>query len=104
MLAHRAPQARPRELAGARAILAPAVAAKLSAIAAMDQYFLDDRPVAEAHASTAWFEYAERNGIDLPRAISLWEDASTLEGEASRQAVAQAGIRVVVDQGRTGGA
>lgn len=77
--------------ARARAILAPTVAAKLPAIAAMDQYFLDDRPVAEAQASTAWFEYAERNGIDLPRAISLWEDASTPEGEASRQVVDRRG-------------
>lgn len=70
----------------------------------MDQYFLDDRPIAEAEASTAWFDYAERNGIEVPRAISLWEDASTPEGEASRQAVAKAGIRVVVDRDRTSGA
>lgn len=68
----------------------------------MDQYFLDDRPIPEPEASTAWFRYAERNGIELPRAISLWEDASTPEGEASRQAVAKAGIRVIVDQGRGG--
>jgi hypothetical protein len=68
----------------------------------MDQYFLHDRSVPEAEASTAWFEYAERQGIDVSRAISVWEDASTPEGEPSRQAVAKAGIRVVVDAGRTG--
>lgn len=66
----------------------------------MDQYFLDDRPISEADASTAWFDYAEHNDIDISRAISLWEDASTPEGEASRRAVAQAGIRVEVDRNR----
>ncbi|WP_206952383.1 hypothetical protein [Trinickia acidisoli] len=66
----------------------------------MDKYFLDDRPVPEPDASTVWFDYAERNGIDVSRAISLWEDAATPEGETGRHAVAQAGIRVLVDQGR----
>ena len=70
----------------------------------MDQYFLHDRSISEAEASTAWFDYAERHGIELPRAISLWEDASTPEGEAGRQAVAKAGIRVIVDHGQTGDA
>jgi hypothetical protein len=68
----------------------------------MDQYFLHERPIPEPEASTAWFAYAERHGIDVPRAISIWEDASTPEGEASRQTVAKAGIRVVVDSGRAG--
>ena len=68
----------------------------------MDQYFLDGRPISEADASTAWFDYAERNGIDVPRAISLWEDAATPEGEASRRAVSQAGIRVEVDRQSSG--
>ncbi|MGN6652933.1 hypothetical protein [Trinickia sp.] len=67
----------------------------------MDSYFLNDRPLSEADAATAWFDYAEHNGIDLPRAISLWEDASTPGGEASRRTVAQAGIRVEVDRNRS---
>lgn len=73
--------------------------ADIQANAAMDQYFLHDRSVPEPEASTAWFDYAERHGIDVPRAISLWEDAATPDGETSRQAVAQAGIRILVDQG-----
>lgn len=71
------------------------------AATAMDQYFLDNRAISEADASTAWFDYAEHNGIDLPRAISLWEDASMPEGEASRRTLAHAGIRVEVDRNRS---
>ncbi|RDU95304.1 hypothetical protein [Trinickia dinghuensis] len=67
----------------------------------MDTYFFQDRPISEADASTAWFDYAANSSIDWSRAISIWEDASTPEGEESRQAVAKAGIRVVVDRGRT---
>jgi hypothetical protein len=70
----------------------------------MDQYFLHDRSVPEPEASIAWFRYAERHGIDMPRAISLWEDAATPDGETSRQAVAQAGIRVLVDRDGAAGA
>ena len=62
----------------------------------MTQYFLGDRLVSEPAASTVWFDYAERSGIDVSRAISLWEDAAMPDGKASRQAVAQAGIRVEV--------
>ena len=60
-------------------------------------------PCPKLGASTAWFGYAERNGIDVSRAISLWEDAFDPEGEQSREAVAKAGIRVNVDEGRTSG-
>jgi hypothetical protein len=78
-------------------ILADNAGSKTARSRAMDQYFIDNRSIPEPEASTVWFDYAERNGIEVPRAISLWEDASTPEGEASRQAVAKAGIRVVVD-------
>lgn len=69
----------------------------------MDKYFFNDRPVRETAASSAWFDYAERNGIDIARAISLWEDAATPQGEASRRVVQQAGIRVQVDPQRQAG-
>lgn len=64
----------------------------------MERYFLNDREVPETDAAAAWFDHAERQGIDIARAISLWEDASEAEGDDSRRAVAQAGIRVEVDR------
>jgi hypothetical protein len=64
----------------------------------MDKYFLKDREVSEADAATAWFDHAENHGIDIARAISLWENASDIDGDDSRRAVAQAGIRVEVDR------
>jgi hypothetical protein len=64
----------------------------------MDKYFLQDREVTEADAATAWFTHAGNRGIDIARAISLWEDASDVEGDEGRRAVAQAGIRIELDR------
>ncbi|MFC0397255.1 hypothetical protein [Paraburkholderia rhizosphaerae] len=60
----------------------------------MGKYFLRDTEVAEPDAACAWFSYAEKHGIDVPRAISIWEDASSEEGFESRRAVGDAGIRI----------
>jgi hypothetical protein len=35
-------------------------------------------------------------GIDVPKAISIWEDAAERTGDASRRVFAQSGIRVEV--------
>ena len=43
---------------------------------------------------TAWFAYAESHGIDIPKAISIWEDAATESGTESRQLVRAAGISI----------
>jgi hypothetical protein len=42
----------------------------------MLRYFLDDREVTGIDAPTAWFDRAENHGIDVPKAISICEDAS----------------------------
>jgi hypothetical protein len=60
----------------------------------MGKYFLRDTEVTEPDAACAWFSYAEEHGIDVPRAISIWEDASCDEGSESRRRVADAGIRI----------
>jgi hypothetical protein len=60
----------------------------------MLKYFLDDREVTETDAATAWFERAENHGIDVSKAIGIWEDASEATGENSRRIVGQSGIRV----------
>ena len=59
------------------------------------QYFEENREIAEPQAASRWFAYAQENGIDISRAISLWEDAAMPEGARSREAVAQSGIRIV---------
>jgi hypothetical protein len=66
----------------------------------MGKYFLREREIAEPDAANAWFAYAENHGIDIPKAISIWEDAATEEGAGSRRMVEQAGIRI--DLSRTG--
>jgi hypothetical protein len=58
-------------------------------------YFIDERETPEPQAANRWFRYAEEHDIDVARAISLWEDAATPEGETSRVTVAAAGIRIV---------
>jgi hypothetical protein len=69
----------------------------------MGKYFLQDREVAEPDAANAWFAYAGSHGIDIPKAISLWEDAACEEGAASRRLVERAGIRIdVTGSGRVG--
>ena len=60
----------------------------------MGKYFLREREIAEPDAANAWFAYAEGHGIDIPKAISIWEDAPTEQGAESRRLVAQAGIRI----------
>ncbi|HEY3596934.1 MAG TPA: hypothetical protein VGL08_05385 [Paraburkholderia sp.] len=60
----------------------------------MGKYFLRDTEVAEPDAATAWFSYAEDHGIDIPRAISIWEDAATASGSDSRRLVGGAGIQI----------
>jgi hypothetical protein len=59
------------------------------------QYFVDEQETPEQQAANRWFAYAEEHDIDIGRAISLWEDAPTPEGEESRNAIAAAGIRIV---------
>jgi hypothetical protein len=61
----------------------------------MLKYFLDDK-VSEADAAVAWFVRAENRGIDVSKAIRIWEDAAELAGDTSRRVVAQSGIRVEV--------
>jgi hypothetical protein len=48
----------------------------------------------EPDAANTWFAYAESHGIDIPKAISIWEDAATKEGEESRRVVSAAGITI----------
>ncbi|PXW27272.1 hypothetical protein [Paraburkholderia caballeronis] len=59
------------------------------------RYFIDDREIAEPHAAKQWFHYADEHEIDVARAISLWEDAATPDGHASRDEILRAGIRIV---------
>ncbi|QBQ97400.1 hypothetical protein [Paraburkholderia pallida] len=59
------------------------------------QYFEANHEIPEPQAATLWFTYAQENGIDVARAISLWEDAATPEGGRSRETIAGCGIRIV---------
>lgn len=60
----------------------------------MGKYFLQDSEVPEPDAANRWFAYAESNGIDIPKAISIWEDAATKSGDESRRIIGSAGIRI----------
>jgi hypothetical protein len=60
----------------------------------MGKYFLQNHELPEPDAATTWFAYAENHGIDIPKAISIWEDAATESGTASRQLVSAAGITI----------
>jgi hypothetical protein len=64
----------------------------------MLKYYVDDREVTEPEAAAVWFGRADDRGIDVSKAISVWEDAAAPEGDASRELVAHAGIRVQVSQ------
>lgn len=64
----------------------------------MGKYFLRDSEIAEPDAANEWFAYAESHGIEIPKAIGIWEDAATAEGAASRRVVEQAGIRIDVSE------
>ncbi|CAM2172950.1 Sel1 repeat family protein [Paraburkholderia sacchari] len=59
------------------------------------QYFEENREISEQQAASRWFTYTQDNGIEISRAISLWEDAATPEGERSRETIASSGIRIV---------
>lgn len=60
----------------------------------MGKYLLREREIAEPDAANAWFAYAEGHGMDIPKAISIWEDAATEEGAESRRLVGQADIHI----------
>ena len=60
----------------------------------MNKYFLNGREVPETDAATVWFDQAERRGIDIARAISVWEAAASPDADESRRLVEQAGIRI----------
>ena len=60
----------------------------------MGKYFLQNHELPEPDAATRWFAYAESHGIDIPKAISIWEDAATENGVESRRLVSAAGITI----------
>lgn len=60
----------------------------------MGTYFVKDHAVPEPQAANQWFAYAGDHGIEISRAISIWEDAATDEGAESRGIVERAGIRI----------
>jgi hypothetical protein len=60
----------------------------------MGKYFLHNHELPEPDAANVWFEYAESHGIDIPKAISIWEDAATESGTESRGHVRAAGITI----------
>ncbi|MCC8391247.1 hypothetical protein LJ656_01490 [Paraburkholderia sp. MMS20-SJTR3] len=59
----------------------------------MGKYFLQDHELPEPQAANLWFAYAENHGIDIPKAISIWEDAATAEGDEARRLIGAAGLR-----------
>ncbi|ASL42506.1 hypothetical protein bAD24_I03380 [Burkholderia sp. AD24] len=60
----------------------------------MGKYFLQNHELPEPDAANRWFAYAESHGIDIPKAISIWEDAATVGGNESRRLVCEAGITI----------
>jgi hypothetical protein len=60
----------------------------------MGKYFLQNHELPEPDAANRWFAYAENHGIDIPKAISIWEDAATESGTESRRLVSAAGITI----------
>jgi hypothetical protein len=60
----------------------------------MGKYFMQNHELPEPDAANRWFAYAESHGIDIPKAISIWEDAATEEGAEARRLVGSAGITV----------
>ncbi|WP_233801013.1 hypothetical protein [Paraburkholderia sp. HP33-1] len=60
----------------------------------MGKYFLQNHELSEPDAANHWFAYAESHDIDIPKAISIWEDAATEEGVEARRIVSAAGITV----------
>jgi hypothetical protein len=60
----------------------------------MGKYFVQNAELPEPDAANKWFAYACSHGIDIPKAISIWEDAATETGAQSRQLVSKAGITI----------
>jgi hypothetical protein len=60
----------------------------------MGKYFLQNHELPEPDAANKWFAYAESHGIDIPKAISIWEDAASEAGADSRRLVGAAGITI----------
>ena len=60
----------------------------------MGKYFLEQAEIAEPDAANTWFAYVGNHGIEIPKAISIWEDAATESGAESRRVVASAGITI----------
>jgi hypothetical protein len=60
----------------------------------MGKYFMRGTEVPEPRAAECWFSYAEKHEIEISKAISIWEDAATAEGDTSRRAVGDAGIHI----------
>ncbi|SIT38014.1 conserved hypothetical protein [Paraburkholderia ribeironis] len=60
----------------------------------MGKYFLQAHELPEPEAANEWFAYAESHGIDIAKAISIWEDAATEGGMESRRLVSAAGITI----------
>jgi hypothetical protein len=60
----------------------------------MGKYFVQNHELPEPDAANKWFAYAESHGIDIPKAISIWEDAATASGAESRRLVSAAGITI----------
>ncbi|MGI4814029.1 MAG: hypothetical protein ACRYG5_16795 [Janthinobacterium lividum] len=66
----------------------------------MNKYLLNNTPVSEHDAASAWLAYTAKTPIDMPQAINLWEDAATIEGAASREKIAAAGIVIQLEEGK----
>lgn len=60
----------------------------------MGKYFLQNHELPEPDAANQWFAYAENHGIDIPKTISIWEDAATEDGANSRRIISAAGITI----------
>lgn len=63
----------------------------------MTHYLLDGQKVTEAVAASAWMRFSETSTYDMPTSISIWQDASTREGEESREKLRAARIDVCLD-------
>lgn len=46
----------------------------------MGKYFPRNHELPEPEAANAWFAHAESHGIDMSKAIGIWEDAATENG------------------------
>jgi hypothetical protein len=60
----------------------------------MGKCFLEQAEIPEPDAANTWFAYAGAHRIEIPKAISIWEDAATETGAESRRIVGSAGITI----------